>query len=328
MHGLVLRKGAKADKKFLRIRKRLRMQFGIAARQPADVAIGRRRFITQWREGHDLRPRLAPALQMMGVDEGEGDIAGERDALARRRQRQTRMGSSGPRGKRNGADGVEIHMGLHQIGHAVENYGEALGFARLHKAQMSLGQAHLPIARNGAEHWHARAGNGVGDEATVTLAADLVENDARNGDARIIAHAALHDGAGGLRLAAHIQHQQHRPARGGRNIDGGAAASFGRGHPIEEPHQPLAERQVRALPGLQRERGQQGGLHGPGVEVEAGAARRHAVKGRVDIIRPAFQPAHPHAPACECAQQAQRQRGLAAGGAGRGDDEAGRGWLH
>jgi hypothetical protein len=73
------------------------MQFGIAARQPANVAIGRRRFITQGREGHDFRPRLAPAFQMMGIDEGEGDIASERDALARRRKRQTRMGRGGPR---------------------------------------------------------------------------------------------------------------------------------------------------------------------------------------------------------------------------------------
>ena len=238
------------------------------------------------------------------------------------------MGRGGPWRKRNGADRVEIHMGLHQIGHAVEDFGEALRLAGLHKAQMPLGQAHLPVARNGAEHRHARAGNGVGYEAPVPLAADLVENDACNADARIITQAALHDGAGGLRLAAHIQHQQHRPARGRRNIHRRAAASFGRGHAIEEPHQPLAEREVRALPRLHCQRGQQGGLHGPGVQIEAGAARRHPMKGRVDIIRPAFQPAHPHAPARKGAQKAQRQRGLAAGGPGRGDDEAGRGWWH
>ena len=84
---------------------------------------------------------------------------------------------------------------------------------------MPLRQAHLPIARNGAQHRNSRARDRVGDEAAMALAADLVEDDACDGDARIIADAALYDGARRLRLAADVQHQQHRPAGRRRNID-------------------------------------------------------------------------------------------------------------
>ncbi len=63
------------------------MQLGVSARQPACVATLGRRLVGEGREGHDLGARLAPALDQMRVDEGEGFVARQRDAHAGWRQR-------------------------------------------------------------------------------------------------------------------------------------------------------------------------------------------------------------------------------------------------
>ena len=61
------------------------MQFRITARKPAQIAIGRRRLVGQWREGDDLGAGRSPALHEMRIDERERRVARKRDALSRRR---------------------------------------------------------------------------------------------------------------------------------------------------------------------------------------------------------------------------------------------------
>ena len=67
------------------------MQLRIAARQPADVAAFVRRFVGERRERHDLRAGLAPVPGHMRIEEAEGGVLSQRDALAGRRQRRRKV---------------------------------------------------------------------------------------------------------------------------------------------------------------------------------------------------------------------------------------------
>src|SRR6516225_6019413 len=52
------------------VRQRARVQFRIAAGEPACVAIFRRWLISEWREGDNLSAGAPPTAQHMGIDEG------------------------------------------------------------------------------------------------------------------------------------------------------------------------------------------------------------------------------------------------------------------
>ena len=51
------------------------MQFRIAAGKPAAVAAFRRRLVGEWRERHDFRAGMPPAVEDVRIDEGEGRVA-------------------------------------------------------------------------------------------------------------------------------------------------------------------------------------------------------------------------------------------------------------
>ncbi len=61
------------------------VKFGIAARQPAGVAVAAGSLIGQRREEPDFRPGGPPALQQVRIEEGERLVAGNGDALPGRR---------------------------------------------------------------------------------------------------------------------------------------------------------------------------------------------------------------------------------------------------
>ena len=91
------------------------VQLGIAARQPADVAAEVRRLVGQRREGQELGARRAPGPCDVRIDEAEGGVLGNGDALAGRRQRG-RLGAASA-GQRAGEpeDRVEIERPLDRI---------------------------------------------------------------------------------------------------------------------------------------------------------------------------------------------------------------------
>ena len=62
------------------------MQFRIAARQPATIRAFGGRFVGKRRERNDLGAGVAPGVDEMRIDEAEGAIMRQRDALAGRRQ--------------------------------------------------------------------------------------------------------------------------------------------------------------------------------------------------------------------------------------------------
>jgi hypothetical protein len=80
-----LRKAPQACGKISRRCERAGVQLRIAAGQPAAIGALRRLLVGQRRERKNLRAGRAPRLDKMRVDEAEGTIIGERNALARRR---------------------------------------------------------------------------------------------------------------------------------------------------------------------------------------------------------------------------------------------------
>src|SRR5271168_4517955 len=93
-----LREIGEAGFKFLRGGELRRVQLGIAAGEPAAVAMLRWRRVGQGGEEGDFAARAAPAFQDMGVEEAEGGIAGDGDAPAGRRQELCCLRRRGERG--------------------------------------------------------------------------------------------------------------------------------------------------------------------------------------------------------------------------------------
>ena len=221
------------------------------------------------------------------------------------------------------AHGVEIDVGGDEIGDGVEHRAEPRQLGGLDEAEMALRQGQRLAARQRAENLEAGGGDGIGGEAAVALARHAVEHHAADPHARVQRGAAGGDGGGGLRLAADVEHQQHRQAEPGGEVGGGAGLASGSDHAVEQAHRPFADQQVGAGRRAPRQHADEVRRHRPGVEVEAVAAGGGCVEGGVNVVRPVLAGRNRDAGAGEGAQQAQRHHGLAAARARRGDDQAG-----
>ena len=195
-------------------------------------------------------------------------------------------------------------------------------FHRLDQAQMAFRQREIAAAGQRAQHRDPRALHPQPGQPLVPGAGDAVQDHPGQPDIAV-AGKAQRGGGGRLRLAADIDHQDHRPAhaRGGF----GAAAlplRAGLGHTVIQPHRALGDHQVG--PCRPRRDGRpQARPHRPAVEVERGPPRRRAVEGRVDVIRAAFERLHCQPVLGKGAQQAQHHRGLAGARARRRNEESG-----
>ncbi len=300
------------------------VQFGVAARQPAGVAIVGGRLVGERGKEAAFRPGPAPARQHVWVQERESRVARDRDPPSGRRNQRARASRvrSGPP---EGPNGREVHVRLDEVGQKIKPRRQVVGFAGLHEAEVPLGQGDRGTAGQGAQHRQAEGRDRVGHQPAVPLAADAVQHHARDPDSGVEVQAALDLRGRGLRLAADVVHQQDGPAQGRRHVGAGTAPPFRSGHAVEEPHQSLADHEVACRAVVGREAYERGRFHGPGVQVEAGPSGRGGVKRGIDVVRAAFGTGHVQAAPGEGAEQAQGQRGLAATRAGRRHDEAGRG---
>ena len=128
------------------------MKLGIAAGQPAAVAVFGRRLVGERREGDDLRPGPPPAGENMRIDEGERGVGSERDPAARRRQSRPCIAVAEiSTGCARGDDRVEVDMPLDRIGETIEPRLEIGMLGRLHEAEMPRRQRHRLVPRQRAE---------------------------------------------------------------------------------------------------------------------------------------------------------------------------------
>ena len=213
-------------------------------------------------------------------------------------------------------------MRLDEIGDRLEARFERLRLARLHETQMTLGQRDLFVARQRAHDRNTHRLDRLDDKAAMTLAADTIDDDARDFEPRVICRAALDDRRRRLRLARYVDDQQDRHAKRRRHVSRGAGApALGR-NAVEQTHRGFAQSERALSRRLGGERGQKLGRHGPGIEIDPLPPRRGGVKGGIDIVGAGLEADDVDAAAPERAQKAERRRRLAAAGAGRGDHEA------
>ncbi len=140
MHRAALGEAAHALEKPRRGGERWGVQFRVAARQPAGIAIVRGSLVGQRRERVDRGTRPPPPRQQVRIDEAEGCVLGERDALSGGRQGGFGRGCRGRQGGRQRQDAVEIEPVLADIGQAFEEGRERAEFLRLHEPEMTLRQ--------------------------------------------------------------------------------------------------------------------------------------------------------------------------------------------
>ena len=231
------------------------MQLGIAAGQPAGIAVIRRRLVGERREGDNLRARGAPAANEMRVDEGKSLVPCERDPLPGRLERN-RPGAPGGKaeiaGKLEGAGAVD--MGLDEVGHRLEPRLERFDFPGLDKPQVPLGQSNAIVSRQRADDRDPDRLDRLDRKPAVTFAADAIDDDAGQAQALVVEAHALDHGGGRLRLAGNIEDEQDRHAERGGDIGRGAASAWWRRYAVEQPHRGFAERERPSGRGLGRER--------------------------------------------------------------------------
>ena len=213
-------------------------------------------------------------------------------------------------------------MGFDDVGDRIEARVERLRLARLDEPQMALRQSQLVAARQRSDDGDCERLDRLDHEPAMPLAADAVEDDARDHQALVIGRAAHDDGRGRLRLARDVDDKEHGHAESGGDVGRGAAASRRGRHAVEEPHRGLAERQRTAHRSAPRQRGQEVRRHRPGIEIDALDAGRGGVKSRIDIVGAGLEADDGEAAPTEGAQEAEHDRGLAAARTGRGDHEA------
>ena len=189
----------------------------------------------------------------------------------------------------------------------------------LHQAEMALRQHQCRVTRDAAQHGQADGGQRPGHARAVPLAADAVQDHAADPHAGAVAVQAQRHGGGGLRLAGYVQHQQHRQAEPFGEVRRGAGAAGRRRHAVEQAHGALGDQEALARGGQVV---QQGGRHGPAVQVGARLAGGGGVEGRVDVVGAGLRGADRDAAAAQGGDQAERDGGLAAAGARGGDEPA------
>ena len=323
MHRARLGETTQAFAKSRRRRKPPGVQFRIAARKPADVAVRRRRLVGERREWNDLGPGRPPALHEMRIDEREGRVARERDALSRRPNGEPAPAratarSRSPASARTRPQSTWVSM---KSAIASSRASSASVSPACTRPRWRSGSAIVLVARQRADDRHAHRFDRLDDEPAMALAADAIDDDARDLEPLVISCAALDDRRRRLRLTRHVDDQQDRHAERRRHVGRGAGAPACRGNAVEQPHRGFAQSERALSAACAASGGEKVGRHGPGIEIDALPPRRCGMKGRIDIVGTGLEADHVDAAALERAQEAERRRRLAAAGARRGDHE-------
>ena len=77
-------------------------------------------------------------------------------------------------------------MRLDEVGDRLEPGLERMRFARLHEAEMALGQRDLVVSGQRAENRNPHRLDRVDDEPAMALAADAIDDDAGDAEPRVV----------------------------------------------------------------------------------------------------------------------------------------------
>ena len=189
---------------------------------------------------------------------------------------------------------------------------------RRQQAQVTGGQLQAGVVRQHPQQRHLDAGQGFRQQGVVALAAHPVEH--HPGQLHrwwAMVAEAPHQRRQGARLPRRFHHKHHRQAELGRHrcraaLTAGAAA-------IEQAHHPLHQRQVGPAAVPAKAALQPLGPAQQRIEVAAGVAAHPAEQLGIEVVGPHLEGLQTQALRPGPGRQAQRQQGLAATAAGRGD---------
>lgn len=223
-------------------------------------------------------------------------------------------------GRRGGGieDPVEVEAAFGHVGEAGEVGREVGVFGGLDEAEVAFREGEGGIAWDGAQGGKADAGESGLDAGAVAGAGDAVEDDSADAHAGAVGVHAVSDGGRGLRLAGDVEHEKDREGEAFGEVCAGAGAAVRARDTVEEAHGAFDEEKAGALGQVVDE----GGGHGPGVEVGAGLAGGGGVEGWIDVVGTGFGGAEGDAAAAEGGDEGEGDGGLAGAGAGGGDEPA------
>ncbi len=200
----------------------------------------------------------------MRVDEAEGPVSRQRDALTGRRQGDcypVRSADAKRRGLCNHRIQIEMALGHH--GKTIDQRGEIGMLAGLHQAEMPFRQSERRLARHRAEHRNAERGDGIGDQRAMLLACCAVENDAGDMHRGVMRGETPDDGGRRLRLSRDIEHQHDGKPKMRGKIGASAAAARDAAGAVEQAHHAFDDEDIGLVGGSRRQSVEQRGRHGP-----------------------------------------------------------------
>ena len=127
----------------------------------------------------------------------------------------------------------------------------------------------------------------------MTLAGDTVQNRARDLQSGIERRESPRDGAGRLRLSADVDREDDGNAETNGDIGRRAGAPAIAGDAVEQAHRRFDDQNVVFLRCRMQNRRHVAWRHRPTVDIRAIRPAGGSMKCRIDVVRSAFQRAHP-----------------------------------
>ena len=124
----------------------------------------------------------------------------------------------------------------------------------------------------------------------------------------------------GTRHPPAVEHEYDRKAEGAGAIGRASRRNAGI-TAVEKPHDALADGGVGVMRTAVPQRPDTITAHHPRIEIAGGPPGGLSMEGRIDVVRPAFEPLHPQAAPGKGPHERDARRGLALARTGRGDAE-------
>jgi len=293
------------------LRQRFGMEFGIAAGQPERIAIGQG-VSGKRREEMEVRPQFAKHRQIVGIDEGETGIAGDRDALSFEVRRKRGVIGTGAEGDRRRQ---LVHLVRKASRAGRDPFVQTGDLVRHQQAEMAFGQGEFGAALHRAQPSHRRA-HAVFQHGGMARASHAIGDRAVQRDVAAVGGEAVDDRAEALRHGRTVDHRQHRQAEAGGDIGCRWIA-------VEQAHHAFDEDDVRFARRLVEKAAAIILAHHEQVEREDRVAARPLEDHRVEEVGPALEHAHPQATIAVAAREGGSDRRLALSRRRRGDQQRG-----
>ena len=206
----------------------------------------------------------------MRIDEAKACVAGERDALAGRRQRAVgQWPSASSRAARRGDDGVEIDVALGRVGGRSMNAARSGCSAACTRPRCRSGSASAVSRGSAPSTGMPSAAIASATSARWRALRDPIEDDAGDADGRIVRGKAAHHRGRRLRLPRHVEHQHHRQPNARRDRRWRRAGrAAGRGA-VEQAHDAFDHQMSAPSAAFAASASSKCRRHRPAIEIDA-----------------------------------------------------------